>query len=63
MRMDTSSYGTFKPFAHDLDVHFDATPATFHLSPAKITSGATQIVLTRHSYKLQQSPDCRRTTI
>ncbi|HEY1984933.1 MAG TPA: translocation/assembly module TamB domain-containing protein [Terracidiphilus sp.] len=38
-------YGTFKPFTHNLDAQFDATPTTFHLSPAKITSGATQIVL------------------
>lgn len=39
-------YGTYKPLIHNLDVQFDATPTTFHVSPAKISSGAAQIVLT-----------------
>lgn len=31
---------------HALSIQFDATPNTFHLSPAKIQSGNTQLVLT-----------------
>jgi translocation and assembly module TamB len=38
-------FGSFRPFAHDLDAEFDATPTTFHLTSAKITSGASQIIL------------------
>lgn len=37
--------GTDVP-SHTLNVRFDATPATFHLSPARIASGNTQFVLT-----------------
>ncbi len=36
-------YGTFQPFAHNLEAEFDATPSTFHLSHAKIFGGAAQI--------------------
>ena len=36
-------YGTFQPFAHNLEAQFDATPSTFHLSHAKIFGGAAQI--------------------
>jgi translocation and assembly module TamB len=32
--------------SHSLSVRFDATPGTFHLSPAKIASGNTQVALT-----------------
>jgi len=32
--------------AHSLSIRFDATPTTFHLSPAKIQCGNTQLVLT-----------------
>lgn len=31
--------------SHALNIQFDATPGTFHLSPAKIQSGNTQLVL------------------
>jgi translocation and assembly module TamB len=37
--------GTQAP-PHALNVQFDATPTTFHLSPAKIQSGYSQLVLT-----------------
>ena len=39
-------FGTYRPFQHDFDAQFDATPAAFHLTPAKVSSGASQIVLT-----------------
>jgi translocation and assembly module TamB len=38
-------YGAFQPFAHNLNVQFDATPAVAHIDPARISAGATQIVL------------------
>jgi translocation and assembly module TamB len=38
-------YGTFQPLLHDFDAQFDATPTTLHLTPAKISSGASQIIL------------------
>jgi translocation and assembly module TamB len=38
-------FGTFQPFAHNLDAEFDATPTTFHLSSARITGGASQVVV------------------
>src|SRR3954468_2017851 len=38
-------YGSYQPFTHNLEASFDATPTTFHLSPAKISSGAAQIEL------------------
>jgi translocation and assembly module TamB len=38
--------GTFKPIPHNLDAEFDATPTTFHLTQAKLTSDASQLVLT-----------------
>src|SRR5437764_10024352 len=31
-------YGAFRPLLHNVEANFDATPTTFHLSPAKITS-------------------------
>ena len=39
-------FGTYRPFQHDFDAQFDATPSAFHLTPAKVSSGASQIVLT-----------------
>ncbi|HEY1767471.1 MAG TPA: translocation/assembly module TamB domain-containing protein [Terracidiphilus sp.] len=38
-------YGAFQPFAHDLDVQFDASPSTFHLKSAKLSSGPSQLIL------------------
>jgi translocation and assembly module TamB len=38
--------GTFKPIPHSLDAEFNATPTTFHLTQAKLTSDTSQLVLT-----------------
>jgi translocation and assembly module TamB len=38
--------GTFKPIPHSLEAEFDATPTTFHLSQAKLTSETSQVLLT-----------------
>ena len=38
--------GTFSPVPHSLNVQFEATPSTFFLKQAKLTSGASQLVLT-----------------
>ena len=38
--------GTFKPIPHNLDAEFDATPTTFHLTQAKLTSDTSQVLLT-----------------
>ena len=38
--------GTFKPIPHNLEAEFDATPNTFHLAQAKLTSDTSQLVLT-----------------
>ncbi len=38
--------GTFKPVPHNLDAEFDATPTTFHLTQARLTSDKSQLVLT-----------------
>ena len=38
--------GSFKPIPHNLDAEFDATPTTFHLTQAKLTSDTSQLVLT-----------------
>ena len=35
----------FKPVPHNLDAEFDATPNTFHLTQAKLTSDTSQLVL------------------
>ena len=37
--------GTFKPIPHNLDAEFDATPTTFHLTQAKLTSDTSQLLL------------------
>jgi translocation and assembly module TamB len=36
----------FKTIPHNLDAQFDATPSTFHLTNAKLTSETSQLVLT-----------------
>jgi translocation and assembly module TamB len=38
--------GTFKPIPHNLEAEFDATPTTFQLTQAKLTSDTSQLVLT-----------------
>ena len=37
--------GTFKPIPHNLEAEFDATPSTFHLTQAKLTSESSQLAL------------------
>jgi translocation and assembly module TamB len=37
--------GSFKPIPHSLDAEFDATPTTFHLTQARLTSETSQVVL------------------
>jgi translocation and assembly module TamB len=37
--------GSFKPIPHDLQAEFDATPTTFHLTQAKLTSGSSHLLL------------------
>jgi translocation and assembly module TamB len=54
-------YGTFQPFAHDLEVQFDATPDTFHLSPVRISSGASHIVLSATAIHYSTSPSVQAT--
>ena len=36
-------YGTFRPFLHDFEAQFNATPTRFQLSEAKIVSGASNL--------------------
>ncbi|HZP04374.1 MAG TPA: translocation/assembly module TamB domain-containing protein [Terracidiphilus sp.] len=38
-------YGANRPFAHDLALDFDATPSTFHLKHAELTSGPSHLSL------------------
>ena len=38
--------GGFKPIPHSLDAEFDATPTTFQLKQAKLTSDTSQLLLT-----------------
>ena len=54
-------YGGFRPFAHNLEAQFDATPDTFHLSPARITSGAAQIELSAIANNYQTNPSVQAT--
>ena len=42
-RLQSSS---FKPIPHNLEATFDATPTTFHLTHARLTSDTSQVVLT-----------------
>ena len=39
-------YGTLRPIVHDLAVDFDATPSTFHLTKATVSSGGSRVALT-----------------
>jgi translocation and assembly module TamB len=39
-------YGALRPIVHDLDVSFDATPSTFHLTQATLSSGPSHVALT-----------------
>ena len=54
-------YGTFQPFAHNLQVQFDATPATFHLSQAKISSASSQILLSAIANNYSTNPSVQAT--
>ncbi len=36
---------SLKPVPHDLEAEFEATPVTFHLTQAKLTSGPSQLLL------------------
>jgi translocation and assembly module TamB len=38
--------GTIKTIPHDLEAEFDATPTTFHLTQAKLSTGPSQFLLT-----------------
>ena len=38
-------YRAYKPIEHDLFVKFDVTPSAFHLTQARLSSGASQAVL------------------
>jgi len=38
--------GNFQPIPHNLDAEFDATPSTFHLTRARLSTGPSQAVLT-----------------
>ena len=38
--------GSFKPIPHNLDAEWNATPTTFHLTQARLTSDTSQVVLT-----------------
>jgi translocation and assembly module TamB len=49
-------YGSFQPLMHNLEAEFDATPTTFHLNPAKISSAATQIVLSATANNYNTNP-------
>jgi translocation and assembly module TamB len=37
--------GTLRSIPHNLDAEFDATPSTFHLTRAQLTSGPSQLIL------------------
>jgi len=40
------TYGTLETIPHNLEAEFDATPTTFHLTQAKLSTGPSQILLT-----------------
>jgi translocation and assembly module TamB len=50
------AYGAFQPFTHNLEAQFDATATTFHLSTAKISGGAAQIVLSATANDYSTNP-------
>ncbi|HET6208045.1 MAG TPA: AsmA family protein, partial [Terracidiphilus sp.] len=54
-------YGTFQPFTHGLEVQFDATPDTLHVSPIKISSGDSHIVLSATANHYSASPSVQAT--
>ena len=54
-------YGTFQPFVHNLEADFDATPTTFHLSPARISSGAAQISISAIANNYSANPTVQAT--
>src|ERR1700735_3377807 len=37
--------GSFRPIPHNLDAEFDATPTTFHLTRAKLSSDTSQVIV------------------
>ena len=39
------TYGSIHPPEHSVNLKFDATPTTFHLTQAKLTSGNSQLIL------------------
>jgi translocation and assembly module TamB len=39
-------YGALRPIVHNLDADFDATPSTFHLTQATVSSGPSRVTLT-----------------
>jgi translocation and assembly module TamB len=49
-------YGAFQPLVHNLEANFDATPTTFHLGSAKVSSGATQIELSAIANNYSTNP-------
>jgi translocation and assembly module TamB len=49
-------YGAMRPIVHDLEVSFDATPSTFHLTQAKMSSGPSSLMLTA-TLKNYSKPD------
>jgi translocation and assembly module TamB len=48
--------GAFQPFTHNLEAQFDVTPTTFHLSTAKISGDAAQIVLSATASEYSTNP-------
>ncbi len=50
------AYGAFQPITHNLEAQFDATPTTFHLSTAKISGDAAQIVLSATATDYSANP-------
>ena len=52
-------YGAFQPLMHNLEADFDATPTTFHLGQANISSPATQIQLSATADNYQTNPTVR----
>ena len=38
-------FGRFTPLQHDFEARFDATPSAFHIDSAKVSSGASQLML------------------
>ena len=49
------------PLTHNLEAQFDATPDTFHLSPIRISSGASHIVLSATADHYSTSPAIQAT--